>query len=150
MPTQMTSTVDVAARILMAALFLYSGFGKLIDPGAIANRLAGAGFPLPLFSAYVAIVIEFGAAATLIVGYKLIPTTIILAFYTVLATFLFHKFWTFEGAQRIGQTHQFLKNACILAGLWFIARVTLLEASRAESERIAVDGRAPGRTVAAE
>jgi putative oxidoreductase len=134
MNQQTTHMLDIAARFLMAALFIYSGFGKLMDPGAIATRLTGAGFPLPMFSAYVAIAIEFVAAATLIAGYKLIPTVAILAFYTVLATFMFHKFWTFEGAQRVGQTHQFLKNACILAGLWFIARVTLLEGAR-NSER---------------
>jgi putative oxidoreductase len=130
MNQQMTNTLDIAARFMMAALFIYSGYGKLMDPGTVATRLTGAGFPLPMFSAYVAIAIEFGAAAMLIAGYKLIPTVAILAFYTVLATFMFHKFWTFEGAQRVGQTHQFLKNACILAGLWFIARVTLLEGAK--------------------
>jgi putative oxidoreductase len=145
MNQQVTSTFDIVARVMMAALFLYSGFGKLMDPGAIATRLTGAGFPLPLFSAYVAIAIEFGAAATLIAGYKLIPTTIILAVYTVLATFLFHTFWTFEGAQRVSQTHQFLKNSCILAGLWFIARVALLETSRRSSSPVMA-----GRAVPAE
>jgi putative oxidoreductase len=130
MNTQTTTILDTVARVMMALLFIYSGYGKLMDPGTVATRLTGAGFPLPMFSAYVAIAIEFGAAATLIAGYKLVPTTIVLAVYTVLATFMFHKFWTFEGAARVGQTHQFLKNTCILAGLWFIARIALLDSVR--------------------
>lgn len=135
MPRDATAHLDLVARVLMAALFIYSGVGKAMDPGVVTSRLAGAGFPLPMVSTYVAIAIELGAAATLVAGYRLLPTTIVLAVYTVLATFLFHKFWTFEGAARVSQTHQFLKNACILAGLWFIARVSLLEAARRAAPR---------------
>lgn len=122
--------IDIGGRVFMAALFIYSGFGKLMDPGTVANRLSGAGFPLPTIAAYVAILIEFGAAATLIAGYRIVITCAVLAVYTILATALFHQFWTFDGGQRVAQTYQFLKNVCILAGLWFIVRTTLLEAAR--------------------
>lgn len=124
--------LDAAARVLMAALFVYSGLGKLMDPGAIANRLAGVGFPLPAAAAHVAIAVELGAAATLVAGYRLLATTATLAVYTVMATLLFHQFWMFEGTQRVGQTHQFLKNACILAGLWHIARLALMRTGATE------------------
>lgn len=122
--------IDIGARVLMAALFIYSGFGKLMDPGSIAARLSSVGLPLATICTYIAIIIEFSAAATLITGYRLVVTCAVLAAYTVLATVLFHNFWTFDGGQRVAQTLQFLKNTCILAGLWFIARTTLLEAAR--------------------
>jgi putative oxidoreductase len=114
--------VDTAARILMAALFIYSGYGKLVDPGSVTTRLAAGGFPLPMLGAYGAILVELGGAALLIGGYRLVATCTVLALYTVMATAMFHQFWAVEGAQRVAQTYQFLKNACILSGLWFIAR----------------------------
>jgi putative oxidoreductase len=116
---------DILARILMAALFIYSGFGKLMNPGAIAMRLAEGGMPLPTLAAYGAIAIELGGAVALIVGFRLVLTCAVLAGFTVLATVMFHPFWAIEGAARVGQTIQFLKNACILAGLWFIVRSAL-------------------------
>jgi putative oxidoreductase len=121
--------IDIVARVMMAALFVYSGVGKLVDPSTVASRLTGTGFPLPQLSAYVAIVIELGGALALIAGYRLVMSCAVLAGDTVLVTALFHPFWTFEAAQRVGQTIQFLKNACILAGLWFVVRTTLLEAA---------------------
>ncbi len=48
-----------------------------------------------------------------------------MAVYTLLATLLIHRFWNFEGPAAILQTFQFLKNGCILSGLWFIARTAL-------------------------
>ena len=123
-PTTMKA-VDTAARILMAALFIYSGYGKLVDPSSVTTRLAASGFPLPMLGAYGAMLIEFGGAALLIGGYRLVATCAVLALYTVMATALFHQFWAVEGAQRVAQTYQFLKNACILSGLWFIARPLL-------------------------
>jgi len=126
--TNAIRVIDIIARLMMAALFIYSGIGKLLDPGTVANRLAGTGFPFSQLSAYAAIIVELGGALLLIVGYRLVATCAVLAGFTVLVTALFHPFWTFEAAQRAIQTIQFLKNACILAGLWFIVRTALLEA----------------------
>jgi putative oxidoreductase len=122
---------DVVARVLMAAVFVYSGIGKLADPSVVAVRLTDAGFPLPMLGAYGAILIELAGSALLVIGWQLLPVTAVMAGYTVLATLLIHRFWAFEGAAAVMQTLQFLKNGCILSGLWFIARTSLTTAERA-------------------
>jgi len=137
MNKQSVLVLDTIARAMMAALFAYSGFGKLMAPGAITLRLAEAGLPLPTVATYAAIAIELGGALALVAGFRLVATAAVLAGFTVLATVLFHPFWAIEGAARAGQTIQFLKNACILAGLWFIVRST-----HPQNASVAADGRA--------
>jgi len=55
METTMSATsirwLDIAARTFIALLFLYSGFGKLMDPGSVATRLGSIGFPFPTVAA---------------------------------------------------------------------------------------------------
>lgn len=114
---------DSAARIFIALLFLYSGFGKLMDPGSVAAGLSGAGFPLPTVAAYITIAVDIGASAALIFGYRILVSCAVLAAFTVLATIFFHQFWAVEATQRSGQTVHLLKNLAIIGGLWFVVRV---------------------------
>ena len=117
--------LDIAARVLIAILFLYSGFGKLMDPGSVATRLGNAGFPLATIAAYLTIAIEIGAAAALIFGYRILVCCALLAGFTLLASLFFHQFCAVEAAQRTGQLVHFLKNLTIIGGLWFVARSAL-------------------------
>lgn len=116
--------LDIGARVLIAALFLYSGFGKLADPASVATRLATIGFPLPSVVAYVTIAFEIGASIALILGYRVMVISILLAGFTLVTAVLFHQFWAVEAAQKGGQTIHFLKNLTIVGGLWFVARGT--------------------------
>lgn len=116
---------DIAARILIAVLFLYSGTGKLMDPSAVASRLASLGFPLSTVVAYLTIVFELGAALALMLGYRLLLITGLLAGFALLTALLFHQFWAVDIAQRAGQTTHFLKNLTLIGGLWFVARSVL-------------------------
>lgn len=117
--------LDVAARIMIAVLFLKSGFGKLMDPGSVATRLSDAGFPLATIAAYLTIAIEIGAPIALIAGYRILVTCALLGSFTFLASVFFHQFWAVEQAQQTGQLIQFMKNVAIVGGLWFVARTAL-------------------------
>jgi putative oxidoreductase len=116
---------DVAARVFIASLFLYSGFGKLMDPAAVAARLDAIGFPMGSIAAYATIAIELGASAALIFGYRVLIACALLAGFTLIASFLFHQFWAVEAAQRTGQVIHFMKSLAIVGGLWFVARSAL-------------------------
>ncbi|MCR6727724.1 DoxX family protein [Agrobacterium fabrum] len=118
--------MDTAARVLVALLFLYSGFGKLMDPGAVATRLGGIGFPFPDIVAYMTIALELGGAIALIAGYRVVVLSLLLAGFTLLTALLFHQFWAVDAAQQAGQRIHFLKNLAIIGGLWFVARTQLV------------------------
>ncbi|MDX0367263.1 DoxX family membrane protein [Sinorhizobium meliloti] len=115
----------MAARVLIAILFIYSGFGKLMAPDTVATRLSDAGFPLATVATYVTIAIEIGASIALIFGYRVLACCSLLAGFTLMTSLFFHQFWAVDAAQRTGQTINFLKNLSIIGGLWFVTRSTL-------------------------
>jgi len=106
----------LCGRILLAWVFLRSGFGKLDN---IAGY--GAGFPgrgLMPWMAWIAVPFEFFGAALLILG--IATRYVILGFiiFMLVATFSSHAYWNFtDVAQRRIQDSAFWKNVAITGGL---------------------------------
>lgn len=128
-PTTLSDPVDrIAAqwgdvilligRLLIAAIFIQSGFGKLTNPGGFASYLGGQGVPLPLLATWIGIVLEFAGAAALIAGWQVRWGVVFLFAFTLVATLIAHRYWDFvEPAARRGQLTHFLKNLAMLGGL---------------------------------
>jgi len=104
--------VQVAARILIALLFLYSGVGKILAPAVIIGSITHVGLPLPQVSYVVAVVVELGVALAFAFGFKTRVTALVLAVYCVVTAALFH----FEPSNPM-QMIQVLKNLAITGGL---------------------------------
>jgi putative oxidoreductase len=102
--------VLLAARLLAAPLFFYSGIGKILAFGVTASRLPGGEGGFGSFLAAGSIVIELGASLALILGIYTRCAAITLIVFTILATLMFHNFWASPPAQVTAQTVQFLKN----------------------------------------
>jgi putative oxidoreductase len=102
--------VLLAARLLAAPLFFYSGIGKMLAFGITASRLPGGEGGFGSFLAAGSIVIELGAALALVLGIYTRCAAITLIVFTILATLMFHNFWASPPAQVTAQTIQFLKN----------------------------------------
>ena len=102
--------VLLAARLLAAPLFFYSGVGKILAFGVTASRLPGGEGGFGSFLAVGSIVIELGASLALILGIYTRCAAIVLIVFTILATLMFHNFWASPPAQVTAQTVQFLKN----------------------------------------
>ena len=102
--------VLLAARLLAAPLFFYSGVGKILAFGVTASRLPGGEGGFGSFLAAGSIVIELGASLALILGIYTRCAAIVLIVFTILATLMFHNFWASPPAQVTAQTVQFLKN----------------------------------------
>jgi putative oxidoreductase len=108
-----TTTQDkvlLAARLLAAPLFFYSGIGKMLAFGITASRLPGGEGGFGSFLAAGSIVIEIGASLALVLGIYTRCAAIVLIVFTILATLMFHNFWASPPAQVTAQTVQFLKN----------------------------------------
>jgi putative oxidoreductase len=118
-----TSSLNVqpavaAARVLLAALFLVSGVEKVFAPAMIQGYIASAGLPLPSLVYVITIVIEVGAGALLLVGFRTRLMAGVLAAFTVAAALIFHR--------ALGDPNQFvhfLKNLAIAGGLLHVAAV---------------------------
>jgi len=115
-PSNVQPTVAAAARALLATLFLISGVQKLFVPVMIQGYIASVGLPFPSLVYAITIVIEIGAGALLLVGFRTRLMAGILAAFTVAAALLFHR--------ALGDPDQFihfLKNLAIAGGLLHVA-----------------------------
>ena len=106
-------------RLLMAALFLPSGYHKLTGFSAFAASLGPKGLPYPEVWAVLAIAIEILGPIALILGVLPRWTALVLIAFTAMATWTTHLYWTFEGAAYRQQQIQFFKNLAIIGGLLF-------------------------------
>ena len=110
--------VAAAGRVLLAALFLVSGVQKLFVPDMIQGYISSVGLPFPTLVYGITVVIEIGAGALLLVGFRTRLTAWVLAAFTVAAALLFHR--------ALGDPNQFVhfaKNLAIAGGLLHIAGI---------------------------
>lgn len=114
-------TALLVGRVLMALLFVYFGYMKLMNFGGSVGYFTKWGFPAPQLMAGLAVLFELGFGLALLAGWKTRWMAWALAIYVVIATAVAHRFWTYEAAQTFNQTSHFFKNVSILGGLLYIA-----------------------------
>ena len=106
---------DFAARILIAALFMMAGVGKLGSGyAATQGYMEAMGVPGMLLPLVIAL--EIGGAVLVIAGLWTRATALALAAFTVLSALLFHA----DFAEQMQQI-MFLKNFAIAGGFLFLA-----------------------------
>jgi len=106
------SIVPLIGRVLLAAIFLISGFGKLLDPAGTQGYIASVGLPFPVLSYAGALALELGAGALLVIGYRVRYAALALALFSIVSAFIFHHAL---GDQN--QLFHFLKNIAMAGGL---------------------------------
>jgi putative oxidoreductase len=86
-----TSIVVLIGRILLAIMFIMSGFGKLVDPGATAGMIQGAGLPAATALAYLAGVFELVSGIVVLVGFQTRIAATLLALFCLFTAAVFHS-----------------------------------------------------------
>ncbi|KAA0699632.1 DoxX family protein [Neorhizobium sp. P12A] len=88
--SNVNNTVILVARILLAFMFIYTGFGKLSDPSATAGMVAGAGIPAATLLTYVAGLFELVTGLCVLVGFQVRIVGWLLAAFCVFTGVVFH------------------------------------------------------------
>src|SRR3954452_7970061 len=78
------------ARMLLAAMFISSGYSALSDIAGTASYFAGLGLGPASLLAWAVGIFEIAAGALLVVGFQTCATAIVLALFSVVASFLGH------------------------------------------------------------
>ena len=81
----------LAGRVLLSAMFIMSGYSKLLDPAGTAGMIAGAGFPAATALAYLAGLFEPLAGLAVIVGFQTRIAAILLALFSIFTGLVFHS-----------------------------------------------------------
>ncbi|MDY0975469.1 DoxX family protein [Massilia sp. CFBP9012] len=106
------SIIPAIGRILMAAIFIFSGVGKALAPEATLGYIQSVGLPFASLALIGAIAIEIGGGALLVLGYKTRLVAAGLAVFSLVTAFVFHN--------AIGDQNQLihlLKNVAMAGGL---------------------------------
>jgi putative oxidoreductase len=114
------SFVPLLARLLLALMFILAGIDKLGGIAGTAGYIASVGLPAPQVLAVAAGLLEVVAGVMLLIGFKARWAALALAGFTLVATFIFHRFWAVPEAQQMVQQLFFLKNLAVTGGLLLV------------------------------
>src|SRR5271155_2233885 len=117
MTNGINNEVILAARLLLATLFLIFGWRKLRDYSGTVSQLVQLGVPMPVLAAAVAIFMELPVAFAVAVGAFARPSALLLVLYTLGTALIGHHYWTKSGAAKIDSMDGFYKNLSIIGGL---------------------------------
>ena len=104
-------------RILIAILFVPSGWGKLVGFAGTVGYINSKGIPLAEVCAAIAVFAELGLGLALLLGFQARWAALGLAIFTAVITPLFHNYWAVPEAQVYMQKLNFFKNYAICGGL---------------------------------
>ena len=113
--------LSLVGRLLLAVLFLPAGIGKIAGFAGTVGYIASAGAPLPEVAAIIAIIVEVGGGLLLILGYQTRLVAFALAAFTLVASVIFHNYWTLPAGQQMVQQLLFMKNIAVVGGLLTLA-----------------------------
>jgi putative oxidoreductase len=106
----------LAARLLLATLFLIFGWRKLKDFSGTISQMVQLGVPVPILAAAVATFMELPVAFAVAVGAFTRPLALLMLFYTLGTALFGHRYWTMTGADRVDSMDGFYKNLSIMGG----------------------------------
>lgn len=110
----------LVGRILLALIFLISGYDKIGGFSNVAAAMAGKGIPFSEIALVITILIEIGGGLMLVVGWKARWVATAIFLWMIPVTLMFHNFWAVDAAQYENQFNHFLKNLCIMGGMLYI------------------------------
>ena len=111
-----TRYLPFAGRLLIGLPFAMSGLSKLAAYGPTTEMISAVGLPVPPLAFAVAVAVELGGGLLLIAGFRVRPTAIALALFSLATAVSFHTNFADQN-----QMIHFLKNIMIAGGLLQIA-----------------------------
>lgn len=120
MEDALRSWMLLIGRILLAFIFILSGYGKLGDFAGTAAYMGSRGLPVPELLLVPTILVELGAGLMLALGIKARWAALAIFLFLIPVTLIFHAFWAAPPDQMQNQMNHFLKNVAIMGGMLYI------------------------------
>ena len=111
-----TDELILAARVLLATLFLIFGWRKLRDYSGTVSQMVQLGAPVPLLAAAVATFMELPVAFAVAVGAFTRLSAVLLVFYVLGTSLVEHRYWTVKDTHYVDSLEGFYKNLSIMGG----------------------------------
>jgi len=113
----MDKALEIAARVLMAQIYIISGWGKLTGYSGTQGYFASIGLPMPGVVTPLVVLIELGGGLALLFGFKTRWVALILALFSIATAFVAHTNFA-----EPGQMNNFMKNLAMAGGYLLFAK----------------------------
>ena len=110
----------LVGRILLAAIFIWAGLGKIAGFAGTVGYIQSVGLPAAQPLAVLTIVVELGGGLLLVLGWKARWAAAALFVFSFLAAVFVHAFWASAPEQAYMQQVQFMKNLAIMGGMLYV------------------------------
>ncbi len=109
--------IILAARLLLATLFLIFGWRKVGDYSGTVAQMVQLGLPIPVLATVASIFMELPVAFAVAVGLFTRPAAALMALYALGTALIGHRYWTVKGADYVDSLEGFYKDLSIMGGL---------------------------------
>jgi putative oxidoreductase len=117
MNSKVQDSAALAGRILLALIFIISGYGKITGFAGTAAYMASKGLPFADVLLVLTILVELGGGALIALGWKARWAAGVVFLFLIPVTLVFHNPAGLDAAQAQQQMIQLLKNASIMGGM---------------------------------
>ena len=115
------NALNLLGRLLIVALFLPAGLGKIAGFEGTLGYFASLGIPAPTFALAATIVIEVLGGIALLIGFQTRLVAGIMAIFTLVAAVTCHAYWAAPVDQAFIAQLLFFKNIAVMGGLLVLA-----------------------------
>jgi putative oxidoreductase len=113
--------IELVGRAMIAFLFLFQGFNAILKFDAHSDRLRQRNVPLPQLMLTIGLISMFVGGGMILFKDLAAAGAGLLIGFTVVATFLYHNFWSTSDPNRRGEKrNSFLSNAAVIGGLLLV------------------------------
>jgi putative oxidoreductase len=120
MNSPLQNSAALAGRILLALIFVISGFGKITGFAGTAGYMASKGLPMPEVLLVGTIAVELIGGLMIAAGWKTRWAAAAIFAFIIPTTLIFHNPTGLTGQEAQNQTIQFLKNLSIMGGMLLV------------------------------
>lgn len=121
MSTSLQNPLALIGRVMLALIFITSGFSKIGGFEGTAGYIASRGLPLASLVAALTILVELGGGLAVAFGFLTRWAALALAIFSVLAGLIFHAYWAVPADQVMSMQINFWKNISIAGGFLVLA-----------------------------
>ena len=117
MNTKLQNSAALVGRILLALIFIISGFGKISGYAGTAGYMASKGLPMVAVLLPLTILVELGGGLLIALGWKTRWAAAVVFLFLIPVTLVFHNPTGLAAAEAQQQMINLLKNLSIMGGM---------------------------------
>ena len=108
--------LTLAARLLLATLFLIFGWRKVRDYSGTVSQMVDVGFALPALATAASIFMELPVAFMVAIGAFTRPAAGLMALYALGTALIGHRYWTVKDKSYVDSLEGFYKDLGLMGG----------------------------------